>query len=204
MSMIPVEGGQYRFAYKINSSESYIGVFHSYSVADSTFDVDLYIDAFTPANAVPSKFISLLGLPNLKRHEESTRVGIKVADIVILDRLYICKNSVFQERRVQWRLGMRNLYRISDDEADEHLSFIGDDGYIGSYINEENEYLVFTILLVKVQKLTLLFVVHFVYFLISESTFYSSILTKRYAPRNALSTQSLSWILSLDISSRDF
>ena len=158
-TIVPVDGVQYRFAYKIDVSTVLYGVFHSYCIADHTFNVDLYFEVFTQADNVPSKYISLLGLPDLKRHEESTRVGIKVADIVILDRLYICKNSVFQERRVQWRLGMRNLYRISDDEADEHLSFIGDDGYSGSYINEENEYLVFKMLLVKVQKLTLLFVV---------------------------------------------
>ena len=47
---------------------------------------------------------------------------------------------------------MRNLYRISDDEADEHLVFVGYDDNIRSYINEENEYLAFKMILVKVRK----------------------------------------------------
>ena len=57
---------------------------------------------------------------------------------------------MFQERKVQWRLGMRNLYRISDDEDDEHSSFIGYDEIHGRYINEEHEYLVFKMVLVRV------------------------------------------------------
>ena len=151
-SMIPVEGGQYRFAYKSDLNRNYIGVFHSYLPEESSFAVDMYVEALTPENAVPNKFIGLLGLPDLKRDDERTRVGVKVNEIIIIDRLYICKNTLFQERRIQWRLGMRNLYRISDDEADEHLVFVGYDDNIRSYINEENEYLAFKMILVKVRK----------------------------------------------------
>jgi len=150
-SIAPVDGGQYRFAYKSDLSQLYIGVFHSYSEAESCFDVDLYIDAATPPNEVPATLVSLIGLPDLKRHDERTRQKIKVNDITIIDRLYICKNSLFRERKVQWRLGMRSLYRISDDEDDEYSSFIGfDDITHGRYINEEHEYLVFRMVLVKV------------------------------------------------------
>ena len=117
VSIAPVDGGQYRFAYKNDLSLLYIGVFHSYSEAESCFDVDLYIDAATPPNEVPATLVSLIGLPDLKRHDERTRQKIKVNDITIIDRLYICKNSLFRERKVQWRLGMRSLYRISDDLA---------------------------------------------------------------------------------------
>ena len=67
--VLPVDGGQYR------SFESPI------------FDVDLvYIEALTPLNSVPAKFVSLLGLPDLKRHNERTRLGVKASDIVIIDR----------------------------------------------------------------------------------------------------------------------
>jgi len=149
--LVPVEGGQYRFAYKIELNTCHIGIFHSYAAVESSFAVDLYVEALTPVDDVPAEFVSLLGLPDLKRGEERTRVGVKVSDIVILDRVYICFNTVFQERRVQWRLGMRNLFRISDDEADDHSSFIGsDDHHHSKYINEENEYLSFKMLLVRV------------------------------------------------------
>jgi len=159
-SMIPVEGGQYRFAYKCDINRRYIGVFHSYVPEESSFVVDMYVEALTPESDVPNKFIGLLGLPDLKRDDERTRVGVKVNEIVITDRLYICKNSLFQERRIQWRLGIRNLYRISDDEADEHSVFVGYDDKIHSYINEESEYLAFKMILVKVRKL----LSHFKYF----------------------------------------
>ena len=96
--VLPVEGGQYRFAYKTELKACYIGVFHSYAAAESSFAVDLYIEALTPADDVPAEFVSLLGLPDLKRCEELSRVGVKVSDIVILDRLYICFNTVFQDR----------------------------------------------------------------------------------------------------------
>ena len=64
-SMIPVEGGQYRFAYKSDLNRNYIGVFHFYVPEESSFAVDMYVEALTPENAVPSKFIGLLGLPDL-------------------------------------------------------------------------------------------------------------------------------------------
>ena len=105
MSIVPVEGGQYRFAYKSDLINSFIGVFYSYSTANATFDVDLYVQAFTPCEEVPMKFVGLIGLPDLKRHDELTWFGMKTSDIIILDRLYICKNSIFQNRHAQWRLG---------------------------------------------------------------------------------------------------
>ena len=150
-STIPVVGGQYRFAYKNDLDQLYIGLFHTYTEATDTFDVDLYIEAFTPSNEVPAQFVSLLGLPDLKRHNEQTREGIKISDITIIDRLYICKNSIFQQRKVQWRLGMRNIYRLPDAEDDDHSSFIGFNDITGSYINTEHEYLVFRMVLVRVR-----------------------------------------------------
>lgn len=156
MPITPTEGGQYRFKYITDESQFYIGVFHSYSVSNCSYHVDLYIEAFTPVNEIPPDFVSLLGLPDVKRHDELTRIGVRVIDIIILDRIYICKNSMFQQRRVQWRLGMRNLYRISDDEADGHLWFNGYSEIEDSYINEEHDYLNFKMVLVKVMKSSLL------------------------------------------------
>ena len=154
VSIIPVEGGQYRFAYKSEAAGvSHFGIFHSYAAVEASFAVDLYVEALTPVNEIPAELVGLLGLPELRRDLESTRVGVKIDDIIILDRLYICKNSIFQSRRVQWRLGMNNLYRISDDEVDEHSSFIGFDvDDEKCYINEENEYHSFKMILVKVSK----------------------------------------------------
>ena len=103
------------------------------------------------------KFVGLIGLPDLKRHDELTWFGMKTSDIIILDRLYICKNSIFQNRHAQWRLGMRNLYRISDDEPDVEGSFIGFCDNYGSYINMEHDYLLFKIQLVKVNCKTITF-----------------------------------------------
>jgi hypothetical protein len=155
--IVPIVGGQYRFKYKSGLGQLYIGIFHTYNENYRTFDIDLYVEALTPSNGVPAEFVSLLGLPDLKRHDERTRVGIKTSDITIIDRLYICKNSIFQQRKVQWRLGMRNLYRISDDEDDDHSSFIGFNDITGSYINMEHEYLVFRMVLVRVRMMMSLF-----------------------------------------------
>ena len=60
---------------------------------------------------------------------------------------------------------MRNLYRISDDEADEYFSFVGFDmkRASASYINEEHDYLVFKISLVEVWNILLPF--EHIYFL---------------------------------------
>jgi hypothetical protein len=119
---------------------------------ESVFDVDLYIEHITPSDAVPSKFVSLLGLPELKRNaDEPTRLGVKAIDIVIIDKLYICKNSVYQDRLVQWRYGMKNLFRISDNETDELSSFIGYDNDCKRYINHEHEYHLFKLLLIRVR-----------------------------------------------------
>ena len=120
VSTQPVVGGQYRFRYKIGNDSPYIGVFHSYSDVEKSFDVDLYVEAFTPSNAIPEEYVSLIGLPDLRRLMEPTKLSVKIDEITILDRLYICKNRIFQQRCVQWRLGMRNLYRVSDEEVDEH------------------------------------------------------------------------------------
>jgi hypothetical protein len=154
VSIIPVKGGQYRFAYKCEpAGVSHLGIFHSYAAVEASFAVDLYVEALTPENEIPAHFVGLLGLPELRRDLESTRVGVKVDDIIIIDRIYICKNSIFQSRRVQWRLGMNNLYCISDDEVDEHSSFIGFDvDDEDSYINEENEYHSFKMILIHVRK----------------------------------------------------
>jgi len=165
MSIIPVEGGQYRFRYKSGDNTCHIGIFHSYIKAEALFQVDLYVEAFTPSNAIDNKFISLIGLPDIKRREDEPTRGVHINDINILHRLYICKNSVFQEREIQWRLGMNNLYRISDDEIDEHLSFIGynyDDNN-ERYINEEHQYLIIKLLLVKVNEYSL-----FIYLIITK------------------------------------
>ena len=157
-SIVPVNGGQYRFVFKNETAGAfYIGIFHSFGAVDDSFNVDLYVEALTPGNAIPAQFVGLLGLPDLRRGDERTRVGVKAGDIKIIDRLYICKNYIFKERRVQWRLGMKNLYRVSDDEVDEHLSFIGLDDNDNSYINEENAYLNFKMILVKVRNLPLYF-----------------------------------------------
>jgi len=171
VSIIPVEGGQYRFAYKSEpDGVSHLGIFHSYAAVEASFAVDLYVEALTPGNEIPPGLVGLLGLPDLRRDLESTRVGVKIDDIIIIDRLYICKNSIFQSRRVQWRLGMKNLYRISDDEVDEHSSFIGFDvDDENSYINEENEYHSFKMILVKVIKSSFPFV-NIYYFLILQKT----------------------------------
>jgi len=171
VSIIPVEGGQYRFAYKSEpDGVSHLGIFHSYAAVEASFAVDLYVEALTPGNEIPTGLVGLLGLPDLRRDLESTRVGVKIDDIIILDRLYICKNSIFQSRRVQWRLGMNNLYRISDDEVDEHSSFIGFDvDDEKCYVNEENEYHSFKMILVKVSKSSFP-LANIYYFLILQKT----------------------------------
>lgn len=154
-TIIPVIGGQYRFKLiEGDHPPTLIGVFTHYSENENIFDIDIYVEAFTPTHEVPAKFGGLCGLPDLKRSDEHPQLRENATNIIILDRLYICKNSVFQERRVQWRLGMRNLYRISDDEADDQLSFIGFNGDRGSYINEEHSYLSFKMYLVEVRKST--------------------------------------------------
>lgn len=154
--IIPVIGGQYRF--KITESEPLIGVFTHYSIHDNSFDIDVYVEAFTPVAQVPPMFGSLCGLPDLKRRDEHPQIRISIDNIIILDRLYICKNSVLQDRKVQWRLGMRNMYRIADNEADDHLSFIGFDRVNGRYINEEHCYHTFKMYIVEVRNLIFLFI----------------------------------------------
>ena len=67
MSIIPVEGGQYRFRYKSGDHTCHIGIFHSHIKAEALFQVDLYVEAFTPANAIDNNFVSLIGLPDIKR-----------------------------------------------------------------------------------------------------------------------------------------
>ena len=52
MSIIPVEGGQYRFRYKSGDNTCHIGIFHSHIKAEALFQVDLYVEAFTPSNAI--------------------------------------------------------------------------------------------------------------------------------------------------------
>ena len=110
--IVPIVGGQYRFKYKSGLDQLYIGIFHTYNENYRTFDIDLYVEAFTPSNRVKAEFVSLLGLPDLKRHEQSTFFAVLVRDISIIDKLYICKDSLFAKRLVPWRLGMRNLFRI--------------------------------------------------------------------------------------------
>ncbi len=153
--------------------------------------MDLYVQAFTPCADVPMKFVGLMGLPDLKRHGELTRFGIKTSDISIVDRLYICKNSIFQTRQTQWRLGMHNLYRISDDEADEHLSFIGINCTLGSYINEEHLYLSFKLVIVMVSRFYFSVDVALPSNLHDNNFYDTSILTRHCAQRNAPSTNSL-------------
>jgi len=116
----PAVDGQYIFRYKIGNDSPYIVVFHFYWDVGKSFHVDLYVAAFTPSNAIPSEFVSQIGLPDLRRVMELTKRSVKIDDITILDR----KNSIFQQRRVGWRLGMRNLCRVSDEEVDEHAKFI--------------------------------------------------------------------------------
>ena len=70
--IFPIEGGQYRFAYKSGLDQLYIGIFHNYDENLNSFDVDLYVEALTPSNRVPAEFVSLLGLPDLKRHDEQS------------------------------------------------------------------------------------------------------------------------------------
>ena len=150
------------------------------------------------------KFVGLIGLPDLKRHDELTWFGMKTSDIIILDRLYICKNSIFQNRHAQWRLGMRNLYRISDDEADEHLSFIVINSTIGSYINEEHLYLSFKMVIVMVNSFQFSVHIYMSSNLLGNIFICdNSILTRHCAQRNDSLTSSLQLILSLNIYSLD-
>jgi len=156
MIIIPIVGGHYRFKWILGDGKCSIGVFVAYFGEEdqNTFLVHRYVEANTPANQVPEILASLCGLPDLKRHVDIMNI-INIKEINILERLYICKDSVFQERRVQWRLGMRNLYRISDTEDDDFFSFIGHDRMRASarYINEELEYLVFKLGLVEVNNI---------------------------------------------------
>ena len=64
---------------------------------------------------------------DLKKDEENPRLIFHFDGIIILDKLYICQNKIFQQRVLQWKLGMRTWYRICDDELDEECSFIGFD-----------------------------------------------------------------------------
>ena len=155
----PVAGGHYRFIKIGGDSTIYIGIVVGIQVDHIerfVCAVNLYVEALTQPNDVPPEFSSLIGLPDLKRHPFPVSFNeISFEEVLILDRIYVCKNSVYQKRRVQWRVGMRNLYRISDDEEDEHLLFNGfGEGVLSNYINEEHDYLVFKILLVKVRKST--------------------------------------------------
>jgi hypothetical protein len=150
--IVPVDGGHYRFKYKNDESCFIIGIFHSSIENEASFNVDLYEPALTPAALVPAHLASLLGLPDLKRCEERSR-AVSVSDIIITDKLYICFNSIFLSRKVQFRQGMTNLFRVNDDEDDQYQSFIGIDiDHPLRYINEEKEYLSFKMLLVKVRK----------------------------------------------------
>ena len=155
--IIPIVGGQYRFKAVADDESIRMGVFVHFSAEDGNFIVHQYVEAFTSPNDVPENFIGLCGLPDLKRDEKNPRLIFHVDEIIILDKLYICKNKLFQQRVLQWRLGMRNLYRICDDELDEECSFIGfdeDDGDPDKYINQEHDYLIFKMNLVMVSKPT--------------------------------------------------
>ncbi len=110
MNISPVNGGQYRFAYTNDKHTLYIGVFYNFCEFNLSCDIDLYVEG--GGTPLAENFVSLLGLPDLKRHNERTRRGVLINDISIINKLYIIKNSLFLERLVQWRFGMRNLYRI--------------------------------------------------------------------------------------------
>jgi hypothetical protein len=145
--LVPVEGGQYRFQFKNDESRSCIGIFHNFT--EQTCDIHVYEEAFTAADLVPPKYVSLIGLPDLKR--SGTRLGVLLNDFFITDRIYICFNKLFDSRTIQWRIGMRNLFRVDDEEEDQYKSFIGFDiDHPLRYINQEREYLSFKILLVQV------------------------------------------------------
>ena len=104
--MTPIQGGQYRFIYNDEPNTTYIGVFHTFYRESSEFDVDLYVEAFTPSQNIPNKYSALLGLPDLKRCEaEPTRKGIKINEVTVVQRLYICYDLKFWNREVQWRMG---------------------------------------------------------------------------------------------------
>ena len=61
VSIIPVEGGQYRFAYKSEAAGvSHFGIFHSYAAVEASFAVDLYVEALTPANEIPVRHTILI------------------------------------------------------------------------------------------------------------------------------------------------
>lgn len=96
-----------------------MGVFVYFSAEDENFIVNQYVEAFTSPNDVSENFIDLCGLPDIKRDMENPCQSFHVGRIITLDKLYICKNKLFQQRVLQWRLGMRYLYRICDDELDE-------------------------------------------------------------------------------------
>ena len=156
--IIPILGGHYRWKFILGDETDRIGVFVHYTEEDNNvFYVNQFVEALTSPNDVPTHFVSLCGLPDLQRDDQDPTVQVHIDRIVILDRLYICNNSIFQERFVQWRLGMRNLYRISDDEPDVEGSFIGFCDNYGSYINMEHDYLLFKIQLVKVNCKTITF-----------------------------------------------
>jgi hypothetical protein len=76
--LVPVEVRQYRFAFKIKLNTCHIGIFHSYAAVESSFAVDLYIKALTPADDVPAEFASLLALPDLKRGKDKNKLGLEL------------------------------------------------------------------------------------------------------------------------------
>jgi hypothetical protein len=152
--IIPILGGQYRWKFTAGDTTDRIGVFVYNTEEDNKiFYVNQYVEALTSPNDVPTHFVGLCGLPDLQRDELNPVVQAHIDSIIILDRLYICNNSIFQGRFVQWRLGMRNLFRISDDEPDVENSFIGFSDEHDSYINMEHDYHLFKMQLVKVNRL---------------------------------------------------
>jgi hypothetical protein len=160
-AITPIVGGHYRYKLINGDGSICIGVFVDFKADERCFVADLYVEALTPPNEVPPEYASLIGLPDVESHPLVPFDTLPIENLLILDRVYICKNSVYQKRFVQWRVGMRNLYRISDDEEDEHSLFNGlGNGELGSYINEEHDYLGFRIQLVKVRKSISLLCIH--------------------------------------------
>ena len=85
VSIIPVKGGQYRFAYKCEpAGVSHLGIFHSYAAVEASLAVDLYVEALTPENEIPAHFVGLLGLPELRRDSKVHASELRLMTLLLL------------------------------------------------------------------------------------------------------------------------
>ena len=151
-----VDGGHYKFVFNEDPNTVLLGVFFESEVEKgvATFKINLYEQFNDPLTlASRADRLCLLGLPAVRRLEHPFFYIIEETKITILSRIFIVKERVFIQREIQWRIGMKNLFRIADDTEDRRSDFIGMcDTQPGCYIEQERQYLAFRISIVEVAR----------------------------------------------------